>query len=129
MPRVDVEQRIADELGVSRRWLMTGEGDKLSQRIPEDKAPISAAHRSAWRYGDDGKVAPGATLPAGEVRAHEMLASIRLLIGDHTDLQIIARVHEMLDDKNFSMLSRLLLVQALLDELHHRHHPTEPHGS
>lgn len=43
-----------------------------------------------------------------------MLASIRLLIGNHADLQIITRVHEMLDDRNFPMPYRLLLAQALM---------------
>ena len=107
---------------------MSGEGDKLSKRISANKSSnatrISASRRAMWRHEkEEDESVPHS---AEDIRLREMLASIRLLIGDYTDLQIIARIRETLEDKNFSMPYRINLAQALLDELYHRHHIHEP---
>ena len=127
IPRSSALRQLADELAVSHLWLLSGSGEKDAKRISTDEGVETALDGSSPSdepFRHLGTVshekAPGSP-SAEEAGFHEMQASLRLVIGDLTDLQIIARLHEMLEDRNYSMSHRLTLVQALLSELQVRH--------
>ena len=126
IPRSMALRQLADELAVSHLWLLSGNGAKDENCISVHKGVEVATSGSSvpdppsWNQGlAAAEKASG--LPAEEAAFQEMQASLRLVIGDLTDRQIIARLHEMLEDRKYPMSHRLTLVQALLSELQNRH--------